>query len=65
MMVSLSHDGDGTPPPLLKPKEVTEDNNNNISVWRHGLDEQLRNVDLHNNKIWMNPISNNDFTRTN
>jgi hypothetical protein len=32
MTVSLTNDGDGNPPPPLKPKEVTEDNDNNVSA---------------------------------
>jgi hypothetical protein len=31
MTVSLANDGDGKPPPL-KPKEVTEDNDDNVSA---------------------------------
>jgi hypothetical protein len=57
MTVSLPNDGDGTPPLPLKPKEVTENNNDNVSARRHGLDDQLPNVDLNDNKIWMNLIS--------
>jgi hypothetical protein len=63
MTVSLPNNGDGNPPLPLKPKEVTENNDDNVSAWRHGLDEQLRNVDLNNNMIWMNPISNNNDFR--
>jgi hypothetical protein len=32
MTVSLTDNGDGSPPPPLKPKEVTEDNVDNISA---------------------------------
>ena len=32
MMVSLSLDGDGDPPLPLKPEEVNEDNDDNISA---------------------------------
>jgi hypothetical protein len=65
MTVSLPNDGDSKPPPQLKPEKVTDNNDDNVSAWRHGLDEQLRNVHSNNNKIWMNPISNNNFTCTN
>jgi hypothetical protein len=32
MAVSLTNDGDGKPPPPLKPKKVTEDNDDNVSA---------------------------------
>jgi hypothetical protein len=32
MTVSLTDDGDGSPPPPLKPKEVTENIDDNISA---------------------------------